>query len=749
MSAAAGIDRRIGQVSWAVILGALIVNLALQGASADPSRPVVLVSCGTFFALLLTRLALSARGQAANRGSVALLMAGLVLWGAESTQVQAASSSAATRHLAAGELAYVGAYLAFALYILVAPDYRPSHGVRTWLETLVVCGGSACLAGAVMLTPIAAGSGTGWSAFVALLYPVADVVLGLLVVAQIALRMRCRDSRSARLCAGFFVLAAADSTFVGGVQHGSQDASVLTIVLWAVGFGLVVSAASSKRVTAIGRPLADMPALILTGAAVAAIAVLLIRPDGPLGIWLSVPAVVTLVASGVRLVLALRDARGAAEAIVLSHTDDLTKLPNRRAILSRIDTDLQHGRPLALMIMDLDGFKDINDGLGHELGDVILAETGRRMREALPQDVMVARLGGDEFALAVPETDELTLLEVANKVVRAVREPTVADDIELVVGASLGIAVGESSDRESSGLLRRADIAMYQAKTGGGGARMYDRTRDDSRSRLQLAEELRRGLREGQVVLWYQPQLASHSRRITGLEGLVRWNHPTRGLLQPSAFLPVARQAGLMPAISDLIIQQAVSDVCFWSKTGAETHSVALNFAAPELLNGVFGRRIDRAITQAGLDPSAFVIEVTEDSFFADPLRAMEVLLELRSYGMQVSIDDYGTGFSSLSYLRDLPIDELKMDRSFVSSITGDVRGRMIVESTVRLAEALDLRMVAEGVEDAATLAAISNLGADVVQGYYLAKPMPARDVADWQATWTSDLAAVVGLSGR
>jgi diguanylate cyclase (GGDEF)-like protein len=600
-----------------------------------------------------------------------------------------------------------------------------------------------------MLTPIAGGSEDGWSVFVALLYPVADVVLGLLIVAQMALRMRCRDWRSGRLCAGFFALAGADSTFVGGVQHGSQDSSVLTIVLWAVGFGLVVSAACEPRKAAIGRPLSDLPASILTGAAVTAIGVLLIRPDGPLGMWMSVPAVLTLAASGVRLVLALRDARGAAEAIVLSHTDDLTKLPNRRAILSRIESDLQQHRPLALMIMDLDGFKDINDGLGHELGDVILAETGRRMREALPQDVMVARLGGDEFALAVPETNELALLELANQVVSAVREPTVADDIELVVGASLGIAVGGPTDRESSGLLRRADIAMYQAKTGGGGARMYDRSRDDSRSRLQLAEELRRGLREGQVVLWYQPQLASHSQRITGLEGLVRWNHPTRGLLPPSAFLPIARHAGLMPAISDLIVREAVSDVRNWAESGARPHSVALNFAAPELLNGVFGRRIDRVITGAGLDPAMFVIEVTEDSFFTDPIRAMEVLLELRSYGMQISIDDYGTGFSSLSYLRDLPIDELKMDRSFVSSITGDARGRMIVESTVRLAEALDLRMVAEGVEDAETLTEIENLGADVVQGFYLAKPMPAGEVVSWQRSWTSDRAAVPVLSRR
>jgi diguanylate cyclase (GGDEF)-like protein len=670
-------------------------------------------------------------------------MAGLVLWGAESVRLQGAQTSTATRHLATGELAYVGAYLAFALYLLIAPDYRASHGIRTWLETLVVCGGSACLAGAVMLTPIANGSGSGWSLFVALLYPVVDVVLGLLIVAQIALRMRCRDWRSARLCAGFFTLAAADSTFVGGVQHGSQDSSILTIVLWAVGFGLVVSAACATRRTAISRPLSDLPASILTGAAVTAIAVLLIRPNGPLGVWMCVPAVLTLAASGVRLVLALRDARGAAEAIALSHTDDLTKLPNRRAILSRIESDLQQHRPLALMLMDLDGFKDINDGLGHELGDVILAETGRRMRDALPQEVMVARLGGDEFALAVPDTDELRLLELANRVVTAVRQPTVADDIELVVDASLGIAVGDSNDRESSGLLRRADIAMYQAKTAGGGARMYDRSRDDSRSRLQLAEELRRGLRDGQVVLYYQPQLAAMSRRITGLEGLVRWDHPTRGLLPPAAFLPVARQAGLMPAISDLIVRRAVADVRSWAEAGASLPSVALNFAAPELLNGVFGRRIDRMITDAGLAPSAFVVEVTEDSFFADPIRAMEVLLELRSYGMKISIDDYGTGFSSLSYLRDLPIDELKMDRSFVSSITGDARGRMIVESTVRLAEALDLRMVAEGVEDAATLAEITRLGADVVQGFYLARPMPAGEVVAWQASWVRDLAAV------
>jgi diguanylate cyclase (GGDEF)-like protein len=574
-------------------------------------------------------------------------------------------------------------------------------------------------------------------------------VLALLIVAQVGLRMRRRDVRSARLCGGFLILGVADATFVGGVLHGSQDSSVATVVLWAAGFALLVSGASRPVVSAAERPISELPATILAGAAVAATVVQLIRPYGDLGLWLAAPAVVTIVSAVFRLILALRDARYAAEAIELAQTDDLTALPTRRAVLARVDADLAAGRPLALMIMDLDGFKDVNDALGHALGDLILRHVAGRMRSAMPEEVMVARLGGDEFAVVVPDTDELRLLSLANQAADAVRQPTLAVDMELVVGASVGVAVREAEDQDSSGLMRRADIAMYQAKVRGGGALLYDRRSDDSRQRLEMAEELRRALPEGQFVLYYQPQIDARTRRVCGVEGLVRWVHPSRGVLAPAAFLPTARHAALMPALSDAVLRRAVQDMSAWRGAGLDVERVALNFSPPELLGGVFATRFADAIAAAQLDPRAFVIEVTEDTFFSDPDRALEVLHQLRSCGTQVSIDDYGTGFSSLSYLRDVPVDELKMDRSFITGMVNDPRTRMIVESTVRLAEALDLRMVAEGVEDAATLALVSMTGADVVQGYYVARPMPATEVPRWYASWTRGVADILAIEAR
>jgi EAL domain-containing protein (putative c-di-GMP-specific phosphodiesterase class I) len=279
---------------------------------------------------------------------------------------------------------------------------------------------------------------------------------------------------------------------------------------------------------------------------------------------------------------------------------------------------------------------------------------------------------------------------------------------------------------------------MYQAKTGGGGAALYERARDEfSRERLRIVDELRHGIANNQLVLWYQPQIDAATQQVRGFEALVRWNHPRQGLLSPVAFLPAARHAGLMPAISESVIRRATTDLVKWQEAGM-TAPVSLNCAPPELLSGVFVRQLAAATASAGLRPDDFVIEVTEDSFISDPERARELVLQLRNRGLQVSIDDYGTGFSSLAYLRDLPIDELKIDRSFVRTITTDRRSEMIVESTIRMAHALDLRVVAEGVEDAATAAKLIATGADVLQGYHLARPMPAEEVVAWTRNWRS-----------
>ena len=737
------VERRLAALTWALMALGVGSDLLLTGWTNEPNRNAVSVFCAVFFGLLLVRLWLASRGRHRNRLAMGVLAFGVISWAAESTLLQAAQNSGHGEHLASGEWAYLITYLVFVVYLLLDSEHRPAKRISTWLETATICAGSASLSGTMLLSPLASGKPEGVSILVALVYPVADGVLALLVLAQVGLRMRAANVKSLQLFAGFVLLALADLSFVGNVLHGSSGSTVMTIVLWGAGFAELIAAASRRVPQTAAVPAADLPGIVIVAATTAAIAVLVIRPADRLGEYLVAAAVATLLAGGARMMIALHDARRATHELAAASIDPLTTLPNRRGMLARIDDDIAAGHPLALMILDLDGFKDFNDALGHSTGDLILQLCARRLRDHLPADALLARLGGDEFALVLRSEEPIALLEAANAARSAVREPTLAHGIEIVVTASVGIAIRQADDGDSSSLLRRADVAMYQAKQLGAGALIYDAARDDfSRDRLRMVEELRRGIEEGQLVLWYQPQVDAATQQICGVEALVRWRHPRRGILPPIAFLPLARHAGLMPALSEAVIRRAAADLCSWRdvKLG---FPISLNCPPPELLSGVFARTLFSVVKESGLRPSDFVVEVTEDSFLTDPDRARDIVASLRSAGLHVSIDDYGVGFSSLAYLRDLQVDELKIDRSFIASMITDPRSRSIVESTVRMAHALDLRVVAEGVEDAATAAMLVAMGSDAIQGYHYARPMPGERFIEWVREWRTGLAGV------
>jgi EAL domain-containing protein (putative c-di-GMP-specific phosphodiesterase class I) len=305
------------------------------------------------------------------------------------------------------------------------------------------------------------------------------------------------------------------------------------------------------------------------------------------------------------------------------------------------------------------------------------------------------------------------------------------------MGASVGVTLrcGEAS---SSDMLRRADIAMYQAKSERAGAILYDPERDEfTTARLRTAELLRRGIPERQLRCWYQPQVDAGTNEVTGLEALVRWAHPSEGMLPPKQFLQIARSSGLMPTLTEAVAEIVLRDACRWASRGIRAR-VSLNIAPPELLNKPLLDLLLKRVDEAGLPANSLVIEVTEDSFIADPARAREALERIREHDVQVAIDDYGTGFSSLSYLRDLPVQELKLDRSFVRAVQSDARSRIIVASTNQMARGLGLRTVAEGVEDADIAARLRSVGIDVLQGFHLAKPMPKDDVEGWLAAWAA-----------
>jgi diguanylate cyclase (GGDEF)-like protein len=468
------------------------------------------------------------------------------------------------------------------------------------------------------------------------------------------------------------------------------------------------------------------------------VAILVLRPAGESGLYASVPAALTLLGVSGRLVLAVHDTRRTSDALARSHTDNLTGLPNRGGFRERIDLSIARGSGLVLAVLDLDGFKEINDALGHIAGDVVINLVGVRIRRVVPAFATVARLGGDEFGILAPRRDIELMSETARDVLRVLGEPISLEGIDITPTASIGIvswAAGEAVD--STELLRRAEVAMYLGK---GGSRStvvhYDPRQDGfSKDRLRIADELRRAIPNGEIEVWYQPQIDASTMRTCAVEALVRWRHPTDGLLSPIAFLPAARRAGLMPLVSAEIVRRAVADAAGWWRAGLDLR-VAVNCAPPELLSGMFVPRLFDAITAAGLPPDRIVLEVTEDSFIGEPERAHGLIQDVRDFGIQVAIDDYGTGFSSLAYLRDYSVDELKLDRSFVSAIGVDDRSRMIVASTIQLAEALGLRTVAEGVEDPSTAADLIAMGVTALQGFRISRPMPAAEVPGWVYRW-------------
>lgn len=727
------VARRLGALTWLLIAVGLVLNLAFGNGNNHTVQLAHVITLGTFFILILLRIAVAAARWPQRRSALLVLFGALALWAAGSAVLNASSEPDLTKFPAPGEWLFLASYVGLAGYLILDGAHWRATARDVWLEAVVVCGGTTCLAGSLLLTPVSDRVGEGGVAFLlAVLYPMVDIALALLVVGQIMLRVRRGVQRSSVLALGFVLFAIADFNFVAHLSQGTYGFNVLDGLLWAAGFALIVESACWPRTEVLkALPRQAGPGLML-GAAAIAIAVLAIRPQTGVGIYLTAPAVLTLVAAGGRLLLALREANGAAEAFALSRTDDLTLLPNRRSVIARLDSGLRSSEPLALMLLDLDGFKDVNDTLGHAAGDSVLQLAAHRMRQALPSQVLIGRLGGDEYAIVMASDDTLVLLETAQLILDVLLQPALIEGIELSTNASIGITVRTATDSRSVELLRRADVAMYQAKSSRSGAVLYDAHSDDfSRQKLRMAEELRRAIPDGQLRMYYQPQIDAATQQVCGLEALVRWQHPKHGLLSPIEFLPAARRDGLMLPLSEEVGRLVVADLQRWGAAGLVPR-VSLNCAPAELLSGVFLNRLYDAIAAAHLPPDSLVIEVTEDTFLAEPERARMILADIRAHHVQIAIDDYGTGFSSLSYLRDLPVQELKMDRSFISVMSTDQRSRMIVSSTFQMAHALGLRTVAEGVENAATAADLVAMGVDVLQGYHIARPMPAADVEPW-----------------
>ncbi len=422
----------------------------------------------------------------------------------------------------------------------------------------------------------------------------------------------------------------------------------------------------------------------------------------------------------------------------LATTDTLTGLGNRDHFSAKLDKLIADARSagltFAVMLIDLDRFKEINDTLGHHYGDELLRQLGPRLVASAGHDGLVARLGGDEFGVlpALMDADNTTLENLASEFVADIQQAIVVDDLALEVGASIGIARFPLDGSDSNTLLRCADVAMYAAKESHTGWKFYAPELDrNSVRKLSVLSDFRRALQQDEIVVYYQPIVDVAGATTRGAEALVRWDHPTLGLLAPGAFVSTIEQTGLIGPMTRQVLERAVDQCARWRQAGRDLN-VAVNLSVRNLLDRNLPLEIDRMLNVYGLPADALQLEITESMLMSDPERVMATLGRLNALGVRLSVDDFGTGYSSLANLRQMQFDELKIDRSFVSPMLRDESDLIIVRSTINLGHDLGLRVIAEGVEDEETLERLARLGCDLAQGYHLSRPMPPEQFVRW-----------------
>ncbi|MFL5587160.1 MAG: amino acid permease [Ktedonobacteraceae bacterium] len=425
-----------------------------------------------------------------------------------------------------------------------------------------------------------------------------------------------------------------------------------------------------------------------------------------------------------------------AELAAMATMDSLTGLPNRILLLQRIGEALPLaelvGGGMALLMLDLDRFKEINDTFGHQLGDQLLQQVGVRLRQAVGPDATVARLGGDEFAVFLSIADEMSARQAASALGTALEEPFLVEEYPLQVEASIGAALYPAHGSDPLTLLRRADVAMYTAKRGHEGYALYDARHDQySPHRLALLGDLRKAIATHELRLYYQPKAELGTGLVKGVEALMRWQHPTHGFIPPDQFIPLAEQTGLIGPLTHWALETAVQQCRHWLDGGI-TLGVAVNLSMWNLRDASLPDTIADLLTRYRVPPHLLGVEITESAVMVDVEHALQVLNRLFALGLRIAIDDYGTGYASLSYLKLLPAEELKIDRAFVQHVTTDLADQAIVRSTVNMAHSLGMQVVAEGVEDQAAWNLLETLGCDIAQGFYLSRPVPAQDLERW-----------------
>ncbi|HTZ08123.1 MAG TPA: EAL domain-containing protein [Acidimicrobiales bacterium] len=646
------------------------------------------------------------------------------------------------------DLFYMGFYpLAYAGTMILLRRQVDRLSPPNWLDGAVAGLGAASLCAAFAFHDIARATRAGAAATATnLAYPVGDLLLLSLAIGGTALLARGRRGPWLVLAGGITVNVVGDTVNLFGATTVGQShlGMVLNGGAWPV--SILVISASAWMAPGTGDPLRPQRAagFLLPGVAAGAGLILLfvgsLRPLGGVALGL---ATATLVVVGLRMTASVRSLRLLTEERHRQAvTDELTGLGNRRQLFHVLDAYFDPvatgpgelraaGRTLAFLFIDLNRFKEINDSFGHPAGDELLRQIGPRLSRAVRPGDVVVRLGGDELGVVLLDAGADAATAAARRIVAALAEPFTLRMVRARIGASIGIALAPEDASDAAELLWCADVAMYRAKLGGTPFALYDHRIDGEEQQLRLVDELRAAVEAGDFVLHYQPQLDLRTGHIMAVEALVRWPHARLGLIPPLKFLPLAEEAGLMGDLTRLVLDRALDQCARWRREQPDL-AVSVNVSASNLLDPDFTDLVGSLLDRHDVPPEALVLEITETSIITDFDRSRSVIERLRDLGIVVSIDDFGAGFTSLAYLSSLAVRELKLDRTFITGLGAGRTGRdfELVRATIELGHAMGLRVVAEGIEDAATLDLLGELGCDLAQGYFISRPMPPDELA-------------------
>ncbi|TFC52898.1 EAL domain-containing protein [Cryobacterium sp. TMT2-10] len=722
----------------ALLVSAYVAGLLLPG---DAPRPLLDGWLAGLIKLALVGVCwASAARTSFRRPELLLTAAGVTLVGISDTYLLLVPADVRpVAFPAPNNVGYLGFYVLMlsVLVILLRRQIRTTTWSVVLDSTIGVLGASSALV--VLLTPVLLSideNGTGLSLAPGMGNPLFTLLL-VAGIAGIAISQGPVDKRRWILFVLGLVIFASTNIVYALIGTGYVVGTPLDAG-WAVGLALIATwtDAAANPETASPHYVNGTAALALPAISTAAgLGVLILASQVPIPAFAVGLAATTMALAAIPLVsrqVALRRQ---------ARTDDLTGLPNRRALYAgvslRLSTDRSQRR--ALLLLDLDRFKEVNDSLGHDAGDRLLVQVGDRLLSVLRTGDLLARVGGDEFAILLDHSGQVEAESVAAKLRNVLAAPFTLEGIALQISVSIGIALYPEQGDDLTALLRKADMAMYKAKSNNSGHHVY-RSVDNSHgeTRLRTLQELRVALENDQLVLHFQPKIDLSAGIVHSVEALVRWNHPTRGLLFPDQFLALVEEANLMHGLTQEVLRKALDQAQDWASQGRPL-TVAVNLSASSLVDADLPERVGAMLKARDLTASALILEITEDFLMADRDRARDILVRLRGSGIRISVDDFGTGYSSLAYLRDLPIDELKLDQSFVFPMAEDPRAAALVASTIDLAHGLGLRMVAEGVENATTYDELVRYGCDYAQGYFMCRPVPAAQLDLWIAARTGD----------